>query len=301
MIKILIADEIDLSGINEFSAKNFFIKCDFGILNSGIIKSYNDYDVLIIRSIRKINKDFLNKTSFKVIATCSKGTDHIDAVTANKNGVIILNADEGNHISAAEHTIALILMIYKNIILSDKLVRNNKFNFYNFERSELFGKSIGIIGFGKVGSYVGKLCKSFGMKVYANDIDKKVKQKNENFIFKSLNYILNNCDVISIHIPMSKKNFQFFSEKKLNLINKGSVLINTSRGGVLDEKYLIKMLKEKKIKYAGLDVYCNEPNIDKSFPGLENTVLTNHIAGKTIESRKKISENIFSQLAAIYR
>lgn len=301
MIKILIADEIDLSGININSSKNYFIKCDFGISNSDIIESYKNYDALVIRSVRKIDKTFLKNVSFSSIATCSKGTDHIDITAANKYGIKILNAEEGNHISAAEHTLALILAVFKNIILSDKLVRNNKFRFYDYERNELYGKSIGIIGFGKVGSYVGHLSKSFGMNVYANDTDLKVKQKNKKFNFRSLNFILNNCDIISIHIPLNKKNFHFISKWKLKLLKKNSVLINTSRGDVLDEKSLIKMLKEKKIRFAGLDVYSNEPNIYKGFGRLKNTVLTNHVAGKTIESRKRISENIFSQLAAFYK
>jgi D-3-phosphoglycerate dehydrogenase / 2-oxoglutarate reductase len=300
-VKILVSDEIDLSGAAKLSAKNFFITTDFGITNSEIIKSYNDYDVLIIRSIRKIDKDFLNKVSFKIIATCSKGIDHIDIEYACKKGITIMNAEEANHISAAEHTVALILAISKKIILSDKLVRENKFGFYDFERNELLGKSIGIIGFGKVGSYTGNLCKSFGMKVYANDIDKKVKQRNKNFIFKSLNYILKNCNIVSIHIPLNKKNFHFISKDKLKLLNSDSVLINTSRGDILDEKFLIKILTERKIKYAGLDVYSHEPNIDKGLTATDNTVLTNHIAGKTNESRRKISENIFSQLKSFYK
>ncbi|MDQ3021983.1 MAG: NAD(P)-binding domain-containing protein [Bacteroidota bacterium] len=277
------------------------MKHEFKITNSDIIKFYNNYEVLIIRSTRKIDKNFLESSTFKVIATCSKGVDHIELQYAYEKGIKILNANEGNHISAAEHTIALILAIFKKIILSDNLVRENKFNFYNYERNELFGKSIGIIGFGKVGSYVGNLCKSFGMKVYANDIDKNVRQKNKKFVFKSINFILKNCDIVSLHIPMNKNNFNFVSKEKLKLLNKDSVLINTSRGDIIEEKSLLRMLKEKKIKYAGLDVYSNEPNIDKGFAAVENTVLTNHIAGKTKESRRRISEHIFSQLMNFYR
>ncbi|MEO8210955.1 MAG: NAD(P)-dependent oxidoreductase [bacterium] len=289
-----------MDGTNKFSSKKFFLKKDFGITNSDIIKFYSDFEVLIIRSVRKIDKNFLDSTSFKVIATCSKGVDHIDEEYAYKKGIKILNADEGNHISAAEHTLALILAIFKKIVLSDALVRENKFSFYNYERNELFGKSIGIIGFGKVGSYVGNLCNAFGMKVYANDIDKKVKDKNKNYIFKSIKFILQNCDIVSIHIPMNKNNFRFISKDKLKLLSKDSILINTSRGDVVEEKTLIRMLQEKKIKYAGLDVYSNEPNIDKGFAAVENTVLTNHIAGKTNEGRRKISENIFFQIIKFF-
>lgn len=300
MIKIIIADEIDLSGVRLLKPPRYKINKDFGISNSRLITDYADYEVLLIRSVRKIDKKFLEKTNFKIIATCSKGKDHIDVLYAEKKGIRILNADDSNNISAAEHTLALILAIEKKIIFSDKLVRKNKFTYYDYERNELYGKSIGIIGFGKVGSYVGKLCKAFGMEVYANDIDNTVRLKNKNFRFKSLDFIMKNCDIITIHIPLNKKNYRFFSETELKKLNTKTILINTSRGDVIDEKYLIKILKENKIKYAGLDVFSREPNIDKGFSVLDNTVLTNHIAGKTTESKKRISENIFQQLKNIY-
>jgi len=296
MIKILIADEIDIGGLKKLSANKFSTKIKFGISNSEIVKNYNDFDVLVIRSVRKIDKDLIDKTNFKLIATCSKGTDHIDLDFARKKKIKVINADEGNHISAAEHTLGLILSIYKKINFSDRLVRENKFKFYDFERNELYGKNIGIVGFGNVGSYVGNLCKAFGMNVYANDIDENVRIKNRNFNFRSLNFVLKNADIVSIHIPLNKKNYRFISKEKLILLGSNSVLINTSRGDIIDEKYLFKILKNKKIKFAGLDVFSNEPNVYKGFATLENVVLTNHIAGKTIESRRKISDSIFEQI-----
>lgn len=298
-IKILVADEIDISGIRFLSKSKFTVTCKFGISNEDILRLYKDYDVLVIRSIRKIDSKFLDDSFFKTIVTCSKGTDHIDKSYAEKKGITVLNADDSNNISAAEHTIGLILAIHKNILLSDSLVRNNKFTFYNYERSELHGKKIGIIGFGKVGSLVGKLSKAFGMTVFANDTDRKVKLKNKDIVFKSCDYILKNCDIVSIHIPL-ENNFHFISKEKLNLINKDSVLINTSRGDVIDEKHLLKMLKGKRIKSAGIDVFSHEPDIDKDFASLDNVILTNHIAGKTIQSRRKISDNVFRQIKNLF-
>ena len=301
MIRILISDDIDLSGTSILPKRKFYTESKPGIKNSEIISNYKNFDVLVLRSIRKINKDFLDKTSFKVIATCSKGTDHIDIEYAAKKGIRVLNADDSNNISAAEHTLALILSIYKKINLSDKLVRENKFSFLDYERNEVYGKSIGIIGFGKVGSYVGKLCEAFGMKVFANDNDKKVVSKNKNFNFKNIKFILKNCDIVTLHIPLNKKNYMFMSKEKLNLINVNSILINTSRGDIIDENYLFGLLKLKKIKFAGLDVMSNEPSVFKGFAALDNVLLTNHIAGKTAESRKRISVNIFKNILGFYK
>lgn len=294
--KILIADEIDLSGISKLSGNKFSVKSHFGITNEEILKTYNSFDVLVIRSIRKLNKEFLSKAGFSLIATCSKGTDHIDVSFAESKGIKVINADDSNNISAAEHTLAMILSIFKKINYSDKLVRQNNFSFYGYERNEVYGKSIGIIGFGKVGSYAGKLCRAFGMKIYANDTDAEVRLKNKDFEFRSLNFILKNCDIITLHIPLNKKNYKFLSEEKIKLIGSNAVFVNTSRGDVVDEEKLYKALKNKKIKYAGLDVFCNEPNVFRGFAGLENVLLTNHIAGKTAESRKRISLNIFANI-----
>jgi len=295
-LKILIADEIDTTGITLLPKNKFITECRFGISNSEILNSFRDFDILVIRSIRKIDEKFLSESDLKVIATCSKGTDHIDIEYAKKHGIKILNAEDSNNISAAEHTFGLILAIEKQILFSDNLVRKGKFTFYEYERNELKDKKIGIIGFGKVGSYVGKLASAFGMIVYANDTDKKVVNANGNYNFKNVNFIFKNCDIITIHIPLTKENHKFISKEKLSLLNKNSVIVNTSRGNVIDELYLIKLLKSKKIKFAGLDVFSNEPFVNKAFAGLDNVILTNHIAGKTGQSRRKISENIFSQL-----
>lgn len=300
MKKVLIADEIDLSGISNLPENKFTVKTHFGITNKEILRSYNDYDILVIRSIRKIDKEFLSLSKYSVIATCSKGTDHIDVAYAVKKGIKVINADESNNVSAAEHTLALMLSIFKQINFSDKLVRENKFAFYDYERNELSGKKAGIIGFGKVGSYAGKLCKAFGMEVFANDTDAEVRNGNKNFNFRSLNFILKNCDVVSVHIPLNKKNFKFISEEKLKLLKRNSVFLNTSRGDVVDEKYLFKALKNKKIKFAGLDVFSNEPNVFRGFASLDNVLLTNHIAGKTAESRRKISDSIFKSIHKLY-
>jgi len=264
--------------------------------NTEILKIYNQYDVLVTRSTRKLDKDFLEKCHFKVIASCTKGLDHIDLKTAGMKNIKIIYSESGNTVSAAEHTFALILEISKKINLSDKLVRDGKFSFYNFQRNELRGKKIGIIGFGKVGSRVAKYAEAFEMKILANDIDKSVKEKFKKYDFKSLKYVIKNSDIITIHIPLNENNKNFISGKYLDLLSDKTVLINTSRGDVIDEEYLIKLLKKEKIYFAGLDVFKNEPKINKLLFKLENVILTNHTAGKTEESRKYISNDIFIQV-----
>jgi D-3-phosphoglycerate dehydrogenase / 2-oxoglutarate reductase len=295
-IRILIADKVDLSGLRYLPPGSYSLTDRQGISNKEIIEKYNGCDVLAVRSTRKIDKHFLGKCGIKIIATFTKGTDHIDMNAAGRLRIKIFNSESGNSVSAAEHTFALILAVCKNIVFSDTLVRKNKFSFYNYKRMELRGKKIGIIGFGKVGSRVGKYASAFGMKVIANDIDPAVRKKYGNYNFRSLNYLLKNAEIVSVHIPLNSYNKNFISRKNLLLLSDKSILINTSRGEVLDEKYLIDMLAKGKLYFAGLDVFRNEPKVDKMLLKLGNVVLTNHIAGKTDDSMKYISKDIFMQV-----
>ncbi|MCX6164336.1 MAG: hypothetical protein NTU73_05660, partial [Ignavibacteriae bacterium] len=140
----------------------------------------------------------------------------------------------------------------------------------------------------------------FEMTIYANDIDINVRKNNREIDFKSLNFILKNADVVSIHIHLNSKNVNFISREKLKLLTDKTIIINTSRGEVIDEKYLIELLKKKRIFYAGLDVFKNEPKINKAFFSLKNVILTNHIAGKTEDSLKYISNDIFMQVKNLF-
>jgi len=295
-IKILVADKTDLSAFSFLSRKKFLVTYKPGILNKDILSDFNDYDCLVIRSIRSIDKSFLSECNFKAIATCSKGTDHIDVEYALQKKIKIINSEDGNTHSAAEHTIALILNILKKINYSDYLVRKNKFSEYNFKRNEFRGKVLGIIGFGKVGSKVAKISKSFGAEIIVYEIDPYVRKKNKQINFKPLTYLLKKSDIVTLHIPLEKRNLNFFSREKFLKMKHGAIFINTSRGAVADENVLIHLLKTGQISFAGLDVFINEPSVNNNFLTLKNVLLTNHIAGKTEEGISQILTEILTKI-----
>ncbi|MDD5363067.1 MAG: NAD(P)-dependent oxidoreductase [Ignavibacteria bacterium] len=298
-ISILVADDLKIKNNNILSESQYAIEIKTGISNEEILLLREDYKVLIIKSQRKLNKLFLSRCSFDTICTASKGFDHIDTDYAKKRGIRIINSENGNYIAAAEHTFALILDIFKNTHLSDNLVRSGKFDFWNFKRQNLYGKKIGIIGTGKVGTKVAELSKAFGMEVLANETDTMVMTKNKFLDYYNLDKVLRDSDIITLHIPYNKANDKFIDRRKFLLMKKNAVFINTSRGGVIDEKALITVLKSRKKFRAGLDVFEKEPYINKELKKLNNVILTNHIAGKTLESADNIINEILIQVKKI--
>jgi D-3-phosphoglycerate dehydrogenase len=149
---------------------------------------------------------------------------------------------------------------------------------------------------GKVGSHLAKLCKAFKMKIYGNDIKKNLACKYPWIHFCNLSKLAQLCDIITVHTPLDDSTRNLIDRKLIGKMKKGVVLINCARGGIIDERALIDNLKNKKISYAGLDVYVNEPNINAEFRLLKNVLLTPHQAGKTVESRVRISEMLAERL-----
>lgn len=299
-INVLIAADINPVRFLSLSPDRFSINFNSRLSNDDIISLSGKYEVLIIKSQRKLDKLFLSRCSFETICTASKGVDHIDAEYAEKRKIRIVNSENGNVVAASEHTFALILGILKNTALSGKLIAQDRFDFWDYERHDLSGLKIGIIGTGKVGSRVAKIAKAFGMEVLANDTDGKVVRMNKSIRYYDIWYLLRNSDIITLHIPLNKQNLNFIDREKLNLMKKNAVFINTSRGGVVNEIHLIRFLKSRKFFRAGLDVFQNEPFIDDNFRRLDNVLLTNHIAGKTPESEQHIINEILKQVENIY-
>lgn len=302
-VNILIADKIDLTHLKTLNNKYFDITIRYGMSDKDLLNySHNKkFEVLLIKSRRHLDKVFLSRCNFDLIGTASKGLDHIDVVYAEKRNIKIINSDTGNTLSAAEHTFALILDSIKRTHYSDKLVRNGKFSNWDYERRTLKDKKIGIIGTGKVGLHVAKFSKAFNMQVLANDIDPKVREQNKELKYYDIIYVLKNSDIISVHIPMNENNRMFINKESIDIMKNNVIFVNTSRGDVVDERYLVEKLKREKLFFSALDVFQGEPNIDKDLFKLENVILTNHVAGKTLEGEQSIGNELFMQVKNVYR
>ena len=257
-------------------------------------------EILVIRSSTKLTKEIIEKgNNLKIIARCGVGIDNIDVEYAKSKNIKITNSPTANLLSVVELTVALIINAARKINLSDNHLKDGKWNRKEFIGMELSGKQLGIVGYGKVGRLVSDRMKSFGMSIAFYDPYIDGWDGPENNV--ELDELLTSSDVISIHVIKTEETENLISREKLALLKKSAILVNTSRGGVVDEDYLIEMLISKQLFGAGLDVYSEEPpkNID-NFVNI-NLITTPHIGASTNEAHLKAGletvENIKKILA----
>ena len=259
-----------------------------------------DSEIAVIRSATRLTKEVLdNAEKLKIIARCGVGVDNVDLEFAKSKNIFVTNSPSANLISVVELTVALIISASRKLSLADSHLKNGQWNRSEFLGYELYGKTLGIVGFGKAGRLVAERMKSFGMSIVF--YDPYVTDWNGSEESLDLDDLLKTADVVSIHVIKTKDTENLISKDKLDLLKQNSIIVNTSRGGVLDEEYLMALLESEKIFGAGLDVYSNEPpeNVDR-YNGL-NLVTTPHIGASTNEAQLKAGletiENIKKILA----
>src|SRR3989344_5948776 len=266
---------------------------------------FSKYDAVITLMTDRIDRDILLAASkkFKVIANYAVGFDNIDLDFASKKNIAVCNTPGVASESVAEHTFLLIFACTKRIIEADKFVRLGKYQRWDpmaFLSNQIWGKTIGIVGLGKIGTFVAQI--AFGglrMKILYFDVS-----RSEDFElltearFISVDELLKEADVVTLHVPITEKTHHLISKKELKIMKNTAILINTARGPIVNQEDLIWALKNKEIASAGLDVFEHEPDIAHDLTILDNVVLTPHIASATVETRlsmaKITAENIIS-------
>lgn len=296
-MKIFITREIPDSGINLLEKKGFEVsvyKKDQPITRKELIKSVRDCDGIISLLTDKIDKEVIDSMKkCRVIANYAVGFNNIDIAYAKCKGIIVTNTPDVLTDSTADLAIALVLACARRIPESEKFVRDKKFVGWKPKLLlgvELRNKYFGILGAGRIGTETAKRAHSFGCRIlyYSNNkneyLEKQLAAKK-----LSLTQILKKSDIISLHLPLNAVTKNLLDKEKLKLLKSSAILVNTARGEVLDETYLIKMLKRKEIFAAGFDVYQNEPKLNLELFKLTNVVLLPHIGSATNEARNKMS------------
>ena len=300
-MKILICDNLNQQVYKELETiGDCFDISKSASKDEDLANHIKDSEIVVIRSATKLTKEVLDKAEqLKIIARCGVGIDNVDLDFAKSKNIFVTNAPSANLISVVELTVALIISASRKLSLADSHLKKGEWNRSEFLGNELYGKTLGIVGFGKAGRLVAERMKSFGMSIVF--YDPYVTDWNGSEESIELDDLLRTADVVSIHVIKTKDTENLISKDMLDLLKPSSVIINTSRGGVLDEDYLFELLESEKIFGAGLDVYSNEPpkNVDR-YNGL-NLVTTPHIGASTNEAQLKAGletiENIKKILA----
>lgn len=300
-MKILICDNLNQQVYKELETiGDCFDISKSASKDEDLANHIKDSEIVVIRSATKLTKEVLDEAEhLKIIARCGVGIDNVDLDFAKSKNIFVTNAPSANLISVVELTVALIISVSRKLSLADSHLKKGEWNRSEFLGYELYGKTLGIVGFGKAGRLVADRMKSFGMSIVF--YDPYVTDWNGSEESVELDELLRTADVVSIHVIKTKDTENLISKDMLDLLKPSSIIVNTSRGGVLDEDYLFELLESEKIFGAGLDVYSNEPpeNVDR-YNGL-NLVTTPHIGASTNEAQLKAGletiENIKKILA----
>ena len=285
-----IVDPKGLSFLKENEFKVIEIE-NFEIQN--LKEQLKDVDGILLRTT-KLDKEILQHCdNLKIISRHGVGYDNVDLDFLNENKIALGITSTSNAVSVAEHVLSFFIYLTKNLSLSDRLVKEGNFekrsNLPNF--FELYKKKVLIIGFGRIGKEVAKRCLGFDMEVYVYDpfLDNEIIIRNQCIPIEK-NQGLAIADFITIHLPLNGDTKNFISQTELNLMKKNSILVNTSRGGIVNENDLCIALESKKIQGAGMDVFVSEPpESNHPFFKLDNILLTPHNAALTLECRERMS------------
>ena len=296
---VIVCDSIDEKGIGILKNAGLLVEYLPEISNQELITKVKDYDVIIVRSRTKITKEIIdNATNAKIIARVGVGLDNIDTVEAQKKNIEVINAGEASVNAVSELVLGLMFSLSRNIPIANNATKQGKWIKKDLIGIELKGKYLGIIGLGKIGRNVARLARGLRMNLIGYDvvpIDKSFAQE-VSLITTDLKTLIESSDYITCHVPSTEQTKHLINKEMLSIMKKGSFLINTSRGEVIDEQALIDSLKNKKIGGAALDVYEIEPPTNKELLVLDNLICTPHIGAQTKEGQELASSVIAEKI-----
>ena len=292
-MKVAVLGKVDQKGLSFLKENEFKVIEIENFEIQNLKEQLKDVDGILLRTT-KLDKEILQHCdNLKIISRHGVGYDNVDLDFLNENKIALCITSTSNAVSVAEHVLSFFIYLTKKLSLSDSLVKEGNFekrsNLPNF--FELYKKKVLIIGFGRIGKEVAKRCLGFDMEVYVYDpfLDNEIIIRNQCIPIEK-NQGLAIADFITIHLPLNGDTKNFISQTELNLMRKNSILVNTSRGGIVNENDLCIALESKKIQGAGMDVFVSEPpESNHPFFKLDNILLTPHNAALTLECRERMS------------
>ena len=300
-IKVLVSDPLSKEGIRILKSYKFKVDEVSKLSEQELVKKIKGYDGLIVRSGTTVTKKIIEASDkLRVIGRAGVGLDNVDVAVASKKGIIVMNAPAGNTMSTAEHAFSLMLSLSRNIPQASHSVKQGRWDRKKFMGVELYGKILGIIGMGRIGTEFAKRALSFGMKVLAYDpflSEEKARFLNVEPV--SLDMLLKMSDFITIHTPLTEDTKHLLDERAFQKMKKGVRIINAARGGIIDEKALAKNLKSGKVAGAAIDVYETKakPPVDSPIVDIDSVITTPHLGASTEEAQINVAIDIAKSVA----
>lgn len=300
MPKILVTDPMVPEGI-ELLRVHAEVDVKTDLSSDQLIDILGDYDVLLVRSETKVTAEIINAgRSLKVIGRAGVGIDNIDVDAATSSGIAVVNAASGNTVAAAEHTIALMLALARNIPAACESMKSGLWERANFVGVELRNKTLGCIGLGKVGCEVLQRVQGFGMQVIAYDpFVAPELGRSLGVELLSLDDLLSRADFITMHVPLTEKTRDFIGTREFSLMKPGVFIINAARGGIINEDDLLKALNDGLVQGAALDVFSEEPTRHTDLVNNSRVISTPHLGASTEEAQREVVNEVAGQVLAV--
>ncbi len=292
MGRVLVADPIAESAVAKIEAAGLEVVKRNADTDGPIEEQIKGFDCVVVRSATKITKEVIEAAdNLKLVVRAGVGLDNVDQDAAKAKGVVVQNTPEAPTVSVAEMVFSLLFALARNVTQADSSMKDERWEKKKLKGTELWNKTLGIVGFGRIGQEVGKRAKAFDMEVLAYDvidIDDACKQVGAKRA--DLDTIIEQADYISLHVPLLPQTKGMIGEKEFKKMKKTAFIVNTARGGVVDEKALLAALNDGEIAGAGLDVYENEPPADWQLVKHPKLVATPHLASSTGEAQDRVGD-----------
>ena len=303
-MKVLISDSLSPKGVKILGeCRDIQVDVKEKLAPEELIKIIGQYDGLLVRSATKVTAHVIEAgTKLVVIGRAGTGVDNIDMKTATKRGILVMNTPEGNTISAAEHTWAMILALSRNIPQANALMKQSVWEKKKFMGTEVRSKNLGVIGLGRIGREVAKRALAFGMEVLAYDPYLSEEQISSwGMRPVQLKELFASADYITAHVPLSQETKNLINKETIAGMKDGVRIINCARGGIINEQDLADAIKSGKVAGAAIDVFEKEPCTDSPLRDIEKVILTPHLGASTEEAQENVAVEIAEQFVSFFR
>ena len=300
MLKILAADGISEKG-TELLSKEFDVTVKDKISAEELLETIGEYDALMVRSASKVTAQVIEKADkLKIIGRAGVGVDNIDLAAATKKGIIVINSPGGNTIAATEHTFAMMLSLARNIPVANETMQQGQWNRKKYVGVELKGKTLSVVGMGRIGSGVAERAIAFGMNVMVYDpYINAERAANLGVTVGTLEEVIKAADFLTVHMPLTPETKGMIGEKELKQMKPTARLINCARGGIIDEAALADAVKNGTVAGAAIDVFTSEPIAeDNPLLNVPGIILTPHLGASTVEARIGVSVDVAEGIRA---